>query len=56
MKSLSPQSIKESIKETKYVYKKNKPYSNPFFVEGERPTISSDGKPMKYRWDGSLIE
>ena len=56
VKSLSPQSIKEPIKETKYVYKKNKPYFNSYFAEGERPTISSDGKPMKYRWDGSLIE
>lgn len=56
VKSLSPQSIKEPIKETKYVYKKNKPYSNPLFAEGDKPTISSDGTLMKYRRDGSLIE
>ena len=56
VKSLSPQSIKEPIKETKYVYKKNKPYSNPLFADGERPSISAEGKRMRYNWDGSLIE
>ena len=56
VKSLSPQSIKEPIKKTKYIFKKSKPYSNPFFAEGDRPTISADGKRMRYRYDGSLIE
>ena len=57
VKSLSPQSIKEPIKKTKYNFKKREPYSNPLFSSGERPTISAEGKRMKYHWkDGSLIE
>jgi len=56
VKSFSPQSIKKPIKKTKYNIKKREPYYNPLFSPGERPTISSEGKPMRYRSDGSLIE